>query len=88
MNVVGGASKLLACFRKNHSGSIVSYADRRYSDGRLYEKLGFMNAGVSNPNYWYVKGGEKLTRYACQKHRLKDVLGDGFDPNLSEFENM
>ena len=88
VNVVGGASKLLACFRKNHSGSIVSYEDRRYSDGRLYEKLGFMNAGVSNPNYWYVKGGEKLTRYACQKHRLKDVLGDGFDKNLSEFENM
>ena len=88
VNVVGGASKLLNHFRSSHSGSIVSYADMRYSDGNLYERLGFMKAGVSKPNYWYVKGCEKLTRYACQKHKLKDVLGDGFDPNLSEFENM
>ena len=87
-NVVGGASKLLNHFRSNHSGSIVSYADRRHSDGNLYEKLGFMQVGVSKPNYWYVRGGEKLSRYACQKHRLKDVLGDAFDQNLSEFENM
>ena len=87
-NVAGGASKLLNHFRSNHSGSIVSYADRRHSDGNLYEKLGFMQVGVSKPNYWYVRGGEKLSRYACQKHRLKDVLGDAFDPNLSEFENM
>ena len=87
-NVVGGASKLLNHFRSSHSGSIVSYADRRHSDGNLYEKLGFMQIGVSKPNYWYVRGGEKLSRYACQKHRLKDVLGDAFDPNLSEFENM
>ena len=88
VNVVGGASKLLNHFRSSHSGSIVSYADMRYSDGNLYERLGFMKAGISKPNYWYVKGSEKLTRYACQKHKLKDVLGDGFDHNLSEFENM
>ena len=87
-NVVGGASKLLNHFRSSHSGSIVSYADRRHSDGHLYEKLGFVLEGVSKPNYWYVRGGEKLSRYACQKHRLKDVLGEAFDPNLSEFENM
>ena len=87
-NVVGGASKLLNHFRSSHSGSIVSYADRRYSDGGLYEKLGFVQVGVSNPNYWYVKDCEKLSRYACQKHRLKDVLGDAFDQNLSEFKNM
>ncbi len=87
-NVVGGASKLLNHFRSSHSGSIVSYADRRHSDGNLYEKLGFVLEGVSKPNYWYVRGGEKLSRYACQKHRLKDVLGEAFDPNLSEFENM
>ena len=30
-NVVGGAGKLLAHFRRSHSGSIVSYADRRWS---------------------------------------------------------
>lgn len=88
VNVVGGASKLLAQFSKLNSGSVVSYADRRYSDGGLYEKLGFRKVGVSKPNYWWCRENEKLTRYACQKHRLKDVLGNVFDPNLSEFENM
>ena len=88
VHVVGGASKLLAHFQESHSGSIVSYADRRYSDGNLYDKLGFELKGVSKPNYWYVNGFEKLSRYACQKHRLKKVLGDGFDERLSEFENM
>lgn len=87
-NVIGGASKLLSYFRKQHSGSIVSYADRRYSDGNLYEKIGFKLNGVSEPNYWYVKGEEKLSRYQCQKHKLPALLGDGFDENLSETENM
>lgn len=87
-NVVGGASKLLAYFRKLHNGSMVSYADRRYSDGNLYNKLGFAKIGVSKPNYWYVKNNEKLNRYRCQKHKLAKLLGNGYDENLSEYENM
>ena len=87
-SVVGGASKLLASFRKGHSGSIVSYADRRYSDGHLYERLGFVLEGASKPNYWYVKGTQKLNRYACQKHKLPALLGDGYDEGLSECDNM
>ena len=88
LRVIGGASKLLSHFRRSHSGSIVSYADRRYSDGRLYEALGFRKAGVSKPNYWYVNGESRLSRYACQKHRLPALLGDGFDERLSETDNM
>ena len=87
-HIVGGASKLLARFRKNHFGSIVSYADRRYSDGHLYEKLGFVQVGVSKPSYCYVKGAQKLNRYACQKHKLPALLGDGYDEELSECDNM
>lgn len=86
--VVGGASKLLKHFRDNHDGSIVSYADRRYSDGTFYEKIGFVLKGVSQPNYWYVKNNEKLSRYACQKHKLPKLLGDEYDDSLSERENM
>jgi hypothetical protein len=40
-NVVGGASKLLKHFRKNHEGSILSYANREHSNGKLYRSLGF-----------------------------------------------
>ena len=87
-HVVGGASKLLNHFRSSHSGSIVSYADRRYSDGNLYRKLGFRLKNMSQPNYWYVKNYDKLSRYACQKHKLPALLGDGFNPEWSESENM
>lgn len=88
LRVVGGASKLLRAFESTHSGAVVSYADRRYSDGRLYERLGFEHVSDSEPNYWWYKGKSKLSRYQCQKHRLKDVLGDGFDPSKSESDNM
>lgn len=87
-NVVGGAGKLLAEFRKSYRGSIISYADRRYSMGNLYEKLGFVKSGISKPNYVWTKRGNALTRYQCQKHRLAKVLGDGFDATKTEVENM
>ena len=88
VQLVGGASKLLVHFRRGHSGSIISYADRRYSQGRMYEALGFDKIAMSHPSYAYVKGNEKLSRYQCQKRNLAKVLGDGYDPALTEEENM
>ena len=29
-----------------------------------------------------------LNRFQCQKHRLRKLLGDKFDPDLTEGENM
>lgn len=87
-NVVGGAGKLMAYFMKSHSASVVSYADRRYSNGNLYDKLGFTRKECSQPNYWWCKQKAKLSRYQCQKHKLALVLGDKFDASKSESENM
>ena len=87
-SIAGGASKMLAFFRNNHSGNIVSYADRRYSDGNLYEKLGFRLESISSPNYLWTNGKSVLTRYQCQKSRLAKLLGDGFDSTKTEVENM
>lgn len=86
--VIGGASKLLNCFRRTHNGSILSYSDRRYSNGRLYETLGFCLIAKTTPNYWYFKGNVRLSRYQCQKHKLKKLLGSNYSDNLSESENM
>ena len=54
INVVGGFSKILKHFRKEYSGSIVSYADRTYSSGNLYIKNGFSLIKTNPPNYYYV----------------------------------
>ncbi|AEA86403.1 homing endonuclease [Campylobacter phage NCTC12673] len=87
LNIIGGASKLLSCFHKNHPGSLISYSDRLYSDGSVYKQLGFEFSHYSAPGYFYVKGGSTYTRYQFMKHKLKDKL-EKFDPNLTESENM
>lgn len=54
--VVGGASKLLKHFiSKYNPKEIISYADKRWSDGNLYQTLGFKYSHSSKPNYWYTK---------------------------------
>ena len=90
IQVVGGASKLLKYFERNYNPkSLISYADRRYSNGKLYYALGFQFLNNSEPNYWWIKNRNKYTRYQCQKHKLKQLLGqDKFDQNLSESQNM
>lgn len=85
--VVGGAGKLLKYFRKINKGSIVTYADRRYSTGALYYNLGFVLSHISKPNYRYYKKYNSLSRYDCQKHKLKELLPI-FNEELSEAENL
>lgn len=85
--IVGGASKLFKYFVKNYDPKqVMTYADRRYSDGNLYKKLGFELDGVTQPNYFYIKRGI-FSRQQFQKHKLKDKL-EQFDPNLTESQNM
>jgi len=86
--VVGGAGKLLSVFRKDHSGSIVSYADKRYSNGNLYRRLGFTLDGESNPSFTYVKisNGQIYNRMKFQKQYLKDM--PYYSDDLTEYEIM
>lgn len=87
--VVGGASKLFSAFIKDCSPkSIITYADRRYSEGEVYEKLGLQFSHNSRPNYFYAKGSTSIPRYMAQKHKLPKLLGDKFNPHLSETQNM
>lgn len=89
-HVPGGAGKLLKHFENAYRPkSLISYADRRWSRGKLYEALGFTLDHISKPNYWYYKSGDYdlKSRVNFQKHKLKDKL-ENFDPKLSEAENM
>ena len=88
MTVVGGASKLFKHFLREHNpDQILTYADRRYSNGNLYKKLGFKLDGITQPNYIYIKNKKIFSRQQFQKHKLKDKLED-FNPLLTEAENM
>jgi hypothetical protein len=87
VHVSGGLSRLVSSFRKSHPGVLVSYADLRYSNAKGYVASGWKFDRVSTPGYVWVRGGEELSRYQTQKHKLESVLED-FDPSLSESENM
>ena len=87
-HIPGSAGKMLKWFERNyHPKSIVSYADRRWSRGNLYEKLGFALDGISPPNYWYIVDGELESRVKYQKHKLKSLL-ENYDESKSEVQNM
>lgn len=88
LSVVGGASKLLTHFRRNYPGSIISYADKRYSNGGLYHSLGFVLDGHTQPSFSYfnIKNNVLYNRMNFQKQYLKDM--PGYDPDLTEYEIM
>lgn len=87
VSVIGGAEKLLKFFDKHYNGSMMSYADRRYSNGALYERLGFTFEGFTNPNYFYVMNQQRLNRMKFQKHKLAGLL-ENYDANKTEVQNM
>ncbi len=75
-NVVGGASKLLSYFIKEKKPvDIISYADKRWSTGNLYEKIGFKYIHDSEPSYFYVIGDERKNRFGFRKDLLISKYG-------------
>ena len=89
-HIPGGAGKLLKYFEKTYKPkSLISYADRRWSQGKLYAALGFTLDHISKPDYWYFKTNDLLlfSRMQFQKHKLKNVLSN-YDEALTEVENM
>lgn len=87
VNVRGGLSKMLAFFSHNHSGSIMSYVDRRIGNGISYEKAGFNFVGVTSPGYVWTNGNVIISRFKAQKKQLAKWL-PSFDINKTENENM
>lgn len=84
--VVGGASKLLKHFIKTVCPEkIVSYCDLRWSQGGLYEKLGFKLKHVSQPSYFYIIGDKRENRF---KYRKDVLVKEGFDRFKTEHQIM
>jgi transposase len=77
-SISGGFSKLLNHFKKFHNGSIVSYADRTYSNGKLYETNGFKLLKINDPAYWYVKKNTEtlIHRSNFRKDKIKQNISD------------
>ena len=88
--VIGGFSKLETYFiRTREPKSIITFADKRFSNGNVYNVNGYTLLRESTPNYFYFKGNEKIrmSRNRFQKHKLHKSLKN-FDPIKTEWENM
>lgn len=80
-NVVGGSSKLITFFIKNYNPKrIISYADKDWSVGDLYYKLGFKLIKETNPDYKYIVGNVRTNKSKFRKSNLKT--------NLTESQEM
>lgn len=80
--IPGIAGKLLKYFQRNYEWNyIYSYADRRWSSGKLYNTLGFTLESDPlkiRPNYWYIDKNKlkRIHRFALRimKHENTDGL--------------
>lgn len=74
-NVVGGASRLFNFFIKKYNPiRIVSYADKDWSIGGLYYKLGFKLINDTKPDYKYVINEKRIhkSNYKKSKTGIKE----------------
>lgn len=85
--VVGGFTKLL---KNNTNEEIISYCDKRFSTGNVYESVGGEKLSETSPNYYWVdsKSLIRISRFNTQKHKLCSFLKEKYDPTMSESENM
>jgi len=85
-SIVGGASRMFKRFIEDFNPNrIISYCDRRYGTGRIYEILGFGMTHISKPNYYYVFGNNRKNRFTFRKDEL---VKEGFPKEKTEHEIM
>jgi hypothetical protein len=88
IHVIGGFSKLLKHFQlNNYWNQIISFADQRWSDGKLYSTTGWELDTIIPPDYYYSP--DCITRSHKFNYRRKNLhkLLKHFDPDMSEVEN-
>lgn len=82
--VVGVASKLLTYFERRYKWkSIISFADRRWSTGSLYYRLGFEFVGKTKPSYYYFEFNKISPK---RKHRYTLRKKKDEPKHITEFE--
>ncbi len=89
VTIPGIASKLLKTFMNEYAPErLISYADRRWSNGNVYKQLGFKFVEETPISHWYFKGTcDRIHRSVFMKHKQEKLLKT-YDATLTEKENM
>jgi hypothetical protein len=90
VSVRGGLGRLVSSAEKELGARrIISYADRRWSDGASYLKCGFRLDHYSLPNYWYCRNDSvRLHRYGFRKGTLAVRFPNLYNESKTEKEIM
>jgi len=68
IRVVGGMSKLLSAFvKEHHPDDVMTYADKEWSKGAAYTRLGFEAVGET-PTQMYWLDPQTMLRYPLKRH--------------------
>lgn len=87
-SVLGGFTKLLKYFENEHNNPpIVTFADLRWSEGKLYENTGFKVDKILPPDYYWCKS-KKLWHKFNWRHTSGLRKLPYYVPNDTEVENM
>lgn len=87
--VVGGAGKLFSnALPLLPDRSIVTFANHRYSHGSIYATLGFQPEAELPPSYQWLFRNKVMDKRLCRHKHLPRLLGDAYDPTLTEHQNM
>jgi hypothetical protein len=79
----GAASKLFKHFINTYQpDSVVSFSDNRWSNGAVYQKLGFELASPGTPGYWYFRPNDTKLYH---RYGLRKTADD--DQSLTEWQN-
>jgi len=72
--VTGGFDRLMSNFVKNNNVTdIVSFSDKRWSQGNMYKNANFVLTDTSLPDYSYVKSGSDTFRKHKSKYRKEKI---------------
>ena len=86
-NVRGGFTKLLAHFKKIYQwNTIETFADLRWSTGKLYANSGFKEVYRLPPDYYWTDGKVRHHKFGFRHQHLKTKFSN-YNPDLTEEQN-
>jgi G:T-mismatch repair DNA endonuclease (very short patch repair protein) len=89
MTVVGGAQKLFRnALKVLPQKGIVTFSNSQYSLGGVYGVLGFKLDSELPPSYRWLFRNKVWDKRQMRHSHLPDVLGEDYDPSLTEHQNM
>jgi hypothetical protein len=78
ISIPGGFSRLLGHIKKEHPGvdTYITYSDNRWSEGELYQSVGFVKDREAAPSYTYFKLGSSGPRFHKTRFRRSRLARD------------